>query len=98
LLELYDSPVAILHNKSEIIFRGNFSKLILKNCALKKEFVYYGTEMRLKIPADHVFSMQNIPDLELQIVHAAAEVTRANPFHFVMFSQLYMVSKFTNKI
>lgn len=54
--------------------------------------------MILKIPADHVFSMQNIPDLEIQIVHSNAEISRNNPYHFVMFSQLYVVSKFASKI
>jgi hypothetical protein len=60
--------------------------------------VYFGNEMILKIPADHVFSMHKIPDLEIQIIHAASEESRVNSFRFVMLSQLYMVTKFTNKI
>ena len=54
--------------------------------------------MILKIPADHIFSMQKIPDLEIQIIHVASKHDKTNAFHYVMFSQLYMVSSFTSKI
>lgn len=97
-LELFNSPITILRNGSEILFRGNFSRLILKNHALRRQFEYLGREMILKIPADHVFSMQKIPDLEIQIIHVATEHDRTNAFRYVMFSQLYMVSTFTSKI
>jgi hypothetical protein len=31
-------------------------------------------------------------------VHKCEEVTRDNPYHYLLLSQLYVVSKFTNKI
>ncbi len=97
-LELFDSPFTILKNNSEIILRGNFSRLTLSNRALSRKFEYVGNEMILKIPADHVFSMQKIPDLEIQIIHTATEDSRANSFRYVMLSQLYVASTFTSKI
>jgi hypothetical protein len=97
-LELFDSPFTILKNNSEIILRGNFSRLTLSNRALGRKFEFVGSEMILKIPADHVFSMQKIPDLEIQIIHAATEDNRANSFRYVMLSQLYVASTFTSKI
>jgi len=54
--------------------------------------------MIIRAPADHIFSMQKIPELEIQIIHESEEVDRANPYNFVLVSKLYMVSKFSSKI
>ena len=77
---------------------GNFSRLILNNAALRKPFVYWGRQMIIRAPADHIFSMQKIPELEIQIIHEVEEVNRANPYNYVLVSQLYMVSKFSSKV
>jgi hypothetical protein len=42
--------------------------------------------------------MQKIPELEIQIIHESEEDHRANPYNYVLVSQLYMVSKFSTKI
>ena len=54
--------------------------------------------MIIRAPADHIFSMQKIPELEIQIIHESEETNRANPYNYVVVSQLYMVSKFSSKV
>lgn len=54
--------------------------------------------MIIRAPADHIFSMQKIPELEIQIIHESEEINRANPYNYILVSQLYMVSKFSSKI
>jgi hypothetical protein len=97
-LSLFESPVRVVINSSHLSFEGNFSRFVLFNSALKKEFIYWGRQLVVKLPAEHVFNMKKIPNLEIQIVHKCEEVTRDNPYHYLLLSQLYVVSKFTNKI
>ena len=54
--------------------------------------------MILKMPADHVFSLQKIPDLEIQIIYTTKDHSPAHPYRHVLLSQLYMASKFNSKI
>lgn len=54
--------------------------------------------MVIKIPPNHVFNLQKIPEVEIQINHVGRDLNESNPIKFIMLSQLYVLTKFTNKI
>lgn len=54
--------------------------------------------MVIKIPPNHVFNLQKIPEVEIQINHIGRDLDEKNPIRFIMLSQLYVLTKFTNKI
>lgn len=54
--------------------------------------------MLIKIPPNHVFNLQKIPEVEIQINHIGRHLEDNNPIKFIMISQLYVLTKFTNKI
>ena len=54
--------------------------------------------MLIKIPPNHVFNLQKIPELEIQINHVGINLPENYSIRHVMISQIYVVSQFTNKI
>lgn len=97
-LTLLDTPVELNRTRHGIILKGNFSRLVLKNIQSKAETIYDGTEMVVKIPPNHVFNLQKIPEVEIQINHIGRDLSDSNPIRFIMLSQLYVLTNFTNKI
>ena len=49
--------------------------------------------MVFKIPANHVFNIKKIPDLEIQINHIAIN-DPSNPIQYIMVSQTYIMTNF----